>query len=67
MSEKIDLDISRMCEHVSKKGDAETISAWGRILIEWHILKNPPKKSEFEDYEKVVVSGVFNNVGKQQV
>ena len=59
------MDISKICSHVSKKGDAETISAWGRILIEWHQLKNPQEKSAFDDCTKVVVNGVFDKVGMQ--
>jgi hypothetical protein len=65
MCEKIDMDISKICSHVSKKGDAETISAWGRILIEWHQLKNPQEKSAFSDSAIMVTTGVFDKVGMQ--
>lgn len=65
MCGKIDRDISLICSHVSSKGDAETVSAWGRILIEWHQLKTPTTKTLEDDYTKTVVTGVFDKVGAQ--
>jgi hypothetical protein len=43
MSDKIDRDIAKICSHIATKGAEDVVSAWGRILIEWHQMRNPPE------------------------